>query len=91
MYALGVILFEMLTGRAPFTGEAQAVREAQIGLRPPRPSQFAAVPAAVEQVVLRALAKDRSRRYASAPELKAAAIRANGLQAGRSGDCRRHQ
>ena len=76
VYALGVILFEMLTGRPPFTGEAQAIREAQIGLRPPRPSQFAPVPATVEQVVLRALAKDRSRRYASAPELKAAVLAA---------------
>jgi serine/threonine protein kinase len=72
VYSLGVTLFEMLTGRAPFIGEAQAVREAQIGLRPPRPSYLAPVSVALEQVVLRALAKDRSRRYASAMELKAA-------------------
>jgi tetratricopeptide (TPR) repeat protein len=76
VYALGVLLFEMLAGRPPFTGEAQAVREAHIGVRPPRPSQFAPVPAAVEEVVLRALGKDRARRYASAVELSAALQRA---------------
>ena len=76
VYALGVLLFEMLTRRPPFTGDAQAVREAHIGVRPPRPSQLAPVPAAVEEVVLRALAKDRARRYASAAELSAALERA---------------
>jgi tetratricopeptide (TPR) repeat protein len=72
VYGLGVILFEMATGRPPFTGEAKTVREAHIGLRPPRPSQFTRVPVGLEQVVLRALAKDRTRRYASAAELNAA-------------------
>jgi len=72
LYAIGVLVFEMLTGRAPFTGDAQAIREAQIGLRPPRPSQFAPVPAAVDDFVLRALAKDRRRRFASAAQMNAA-------------------
>ena len=72
LYAIGVLVFEMLTGRPPFTGDAQTVREAQIGLRPPRPSQLAALPAAVDEAVLRALAKDRRRRFPSAPQLNAA-------------------
>jgi eukaryotic-like serine/threonine-protein kinase len=72
LYALGVLLFEMLTGRPPFAGDAQAVRDAHIGVRPPRPSQLAPVTAAVEEVILHALNKDRTRRYASAAELKAA-------------------
>jgi tetratricopeptide (TPR) repeat protein len=76
LYALGVLLFEMLAGRPPFTGAAQAVREAQVGLRPPRPSQLAPVPAALEQVVLRCLAKDRAQRFQTAPELKAALLAA---------------
>src|SRR5438477_4617921 len=76
VYALGVLFFEMLTGRPPFTGDAQAVREAHIGMRPPRPSQVARVSAALEQVVLRALAKDRRRRYASVVDLRAALQRA---------------
>jgi tetratricopeptide (TPR) repeat protein len=76
VYALGVLLFEMLAGRPPFSGAAQAVREAQIGMRPPRLSQLADVPAVVEDVVLHALAKDRARRYASAAELNTALQRA---------------
>ena len=72
LYALGVLLFEMLTGRPPFTGDAQAVREAHIGVRPPRPSQLAPVTTALDDVVLRALSKERARRHASATELKAA-------------------
>ena len=76
LHALGVLLFETLTGRPPFTGDAQAVREAQVGLRPPRPSQLAPVSPALEQVVLRALAKDRTRRFAAAAELKDALLAA---------------
>src|SRR5207253_5865905 len=76
VYALGVILFEMVAGRPPFAGEAQAVREAQVGMRPPRPSQFAPVPAALEQVVLRCLTKDRTRRFQTAAELKTALVAA---------------
>ncbi|HEY6909414.1 MAG TPA: protein kinase [Myxococcales bacterium] len=72
LYALGAVLFHMCTGRPPFTGEAQAVREAQVSLRPPRLSQMAKVSAALEEVVLRCLAKDRGRRFQSAGELKGA-------------------
>src|SRR3954447_26791461 len=72
VYALGAVLFHICAGRPPFTGEAQAVRQAQMGLRPPRLSQLAPVSAALEQVVVRCLAKDRGRRFQSAAELKAA-------------------
>ncbi|HZX93059.1 MAG TPA: protein kinase, partial [Myxococcales bacterium] len=72
VYSLGVIFFELLTGRPPFVGEAQAVREAHVGLRPPRPSQLTPMGMALEQVVLRCLTKDRGRRYQGAADLKAA-------------------
>ncbi|MFL5347081.1 MAG: serine/threonine-protein kinase PknK [Hyalangium sp.] len=72
VYALGVILYEMLTGRTPFFGAAADVRQAHLSRRPPRPSELAPVSATLEEVVLRCLAKERSRRYASAQELAAA-------------------
>ena len=71
VYGLGAILYELLTGRAPFAGAEAAevlrlVREAE----PARPRQvWAAVPRALEAVCLRALAKEPAKRYASAGEL----------------------
>lgn len=72
IYALGAMFFEILAGRPPFLGDAQAVRRAHIAVRPPRPSQFAPVQNAIEDVVLRALAKDRMRRHQTVTELKMA-------------------
>jgi len=72
LYAIGVMLYEMLAGRPPFTGAPNDVRQAHAGLRPPRPSAFAPVTPAIEQVVLRCLAKDRARRYQTARELRVA-------------------
>jgi serine/threonine-protein kinase len=73
LYSTGCLLFELLTGRPPFIGDSpvsvayQHVREA-----PPRPSQYASdVPAELDQIVLRALAKDRNERYSSAGEFLA--------------------
>src|SRR6266852_5375774 len=71
-----VRLLDMLTGKPPFNGDPQSVREAHIGIRPPHPSQLAPVPAKIEEVVLRALAKDRARRPTSAVELSDALERA---------------
>ncbi len=69
VYSAGVILYEMLTGRTPFFGSAAEVRQAHLSRRPPRPSELAPVPAPLEEVALRCLAKEPSRRYASAQEL----------------------
>ena len=73
-YALGVMLFEMLTGRLPFSGDTpfsmmhMHVYEAARSLQSTRPD----LPAALQQVVERAMAKNREDRYASAGELAAA-------------------
>jgi serine/threonine-protein kinase len=72
VYSLGVVLYEMVTGRPPFTGDNPVsiaykhVREEPV---PPRRIN-AAIPAAFEAVVLQAMAKDRDHRYASADELR---------------------
>ena len=72
VYAAGAMLFEMLTGRPPFFGPEGAVRQAQVTLRPPRPSTLAPVPSALDDVVLAALEKDPGARPADAAALRAA-------------------
>jgi len=74
VYALGVVLYEMLTGRPPFMGlTPNVVLEAIVRDAPPTPRQFNGhISPAVETVILRALNKTPARRYATAGELAAA-------------------
>ncbi len=74
LYALGVILFEALTGRLPFTGRgAGDLAEKHCFTPPPRPRAFNShIPAELEQVILRCLAKSAHERYESAAALTAA-------------------
>lgn len=71
VYSIGVMLLEMLTGRVPFDGEnAIAIAMKQVSEPAPAPSSInPAVPAALDAVVLRALAKDPAERFASAKEM----------------------
>lgn len=70
VYALGAVLYEMLTGRPPFTGTALAVLRQIDAEAPTSPStRNSAIPSAVEAVVMRALAKEPENRYANAREL----------------------
>ncbi|MFP2902903.1 serine/threonine-protein kinase, partial [Corallococcus sp. 4LFB] len=62
VYALGIILYELITGRPPFFGTLTEVLQAHLSLRPPPPSEFAPVAPPVEEVVLRCLAKEPARR-----------------------------
>jgi serine/threonine-protein kinase len=73
VYGLGAILYEMLTGKAPFTGtETTAVLRQVIHQTPARPcSVVPAAPAALEAVCLKALSKKSDERYSSAKELAA--------------------
>jgi serine/threonine protein kinase len=68
LYALGVVLYEMLTGRPPFVADAPlAVAYKHLEEDPAPPSEVnPEVPPALEAVVLRALAKDPGDRYPSA-------------------------
>jgi tetratricopeptide (TPR) repeat protein len=72
IYAFGAILFELLTLRPPFVGEARAIEHGHLALRPPRPSELAPVPAAVEELALACLAKEPERRPSSAAWLRRA-------------------
>src|SRR5438876_2063911 len=73
LYSVGVVLYEMLTGQVPFTGDTPleiAMKHLSEIPRPPselRPE----VPHDLDSVVLRALAKDPSERYQSAEEMDA--------------------
>jgi eukaryotic-like serine/threonine-protein kinase len=68
LYSIGVVLFEMLTGRAPFDGDsAVAVALKHVNQQPPSPREFVPeLPAELEAVVLKALAKDPAQRYSDA-------------------------
>jgi beta-lactam-binding protein with PASTA domain/predicted Ser/Thr protein kinase len=74
VYSIGVMLFEMLTGRVPFDGDSPvAIAMKQVSESPPPPSSInPQVPPALDSVVLRALAKDPANRYQSAAEMHAA-------------------
>jgi hypothetical protein len=65
IYSLGVVLFEMLTGRVPFEGETPLiVLYKHLTDPPPPPREINPdIPEAVEQVVLKALAKDPADRF----------------------------
>ncbi|MDQ0372547.1 serine/threonine-protein kinase [Cellulomonas humilata] len=86
LYSTGCLLFELLTGRPPFTGDSpvavayQHVREAA-----PVPSTFASdVPDSLDRITLKALAKERDSRYSSAAEFRSdleAAVRGGAVGA----------
>ncbi|HEY7475302.1 MAG TPA: serine/threonine-protein kinase, partial [Vicinamibacterales bacterium] len=71
VFALGVVIFEMLTGRRPFTGDtAWATMQATMSSEPPAVSRLRAdTPPALVQIVRRALAKRPEDRYPSARAL----------------------
>jgi serine/threonine protein kinase len=73
IYGLGVVLYEMLTGRVPFEAETPvAVALAHQTRAPARPGRFAPVPPTLEGIIMRALAKDPGQRFGSAEEMAGA-------------------
>jgi serine/threonine-protein kinase len=74
IYALGAVAYYLLTGRAPFTGEnalSVMIAHARDVARPPTALRRD-IPADLERVVLRCLAKDPADRYSDAASLKQA-------------------
>jgi DNA-binding beta-propeller fold protein YncE len=79
VYALGCVLFHCLTGRPPYVRDSEvATMYAHLHDEAPAPSTLAGIPATLDAVVARALAKDADERYATAAELGRAARAAIG-------------
>jgi serine/threonine-protein kinase len=80
IYSLGVLLFKMLTGRLPFSGDSPYdIMRAQVDQMPPSVRDHVPeIASAVDEVILRALAKDRSERFESAGALRCALEEAHG-------------
>ena len=71
IYSVGVMLYEMLTGRLPFDGDtAVSVALMQLQQQPKRPREVnPAIPIGLEQITMKAMQKKPSDRYASAAEM----------------------
>jgi len=87
LWALGVLMYEMLTVRKPFNGDEEvAVALAILHDEPPLPSTYRSeISAALESLVLRLLRKDPARRYASAELLLRDLARVRTLASGTVG------
>ncbi|MBK7197562.1 MAG: serine/threonine protein kinase [Myxococcales bacterium] len=73
VYGLGVMTFHLLTGRLPFEDESPTiVQYLHAHARRPRASAFASLPAAIDEVIAKAMAIEPDQRYPGAPEFAAA-------------------
>jgi serine/threonine-protein kinase len=87
VYSMGILMYFVFTGREPFVGDTPSViAYKQIGEAPRPPHEVnPAVPAWLNALILKALAKDREHRFASAGDL-AAALEAGLAEAAKAAD-----
>src|ERR671931_170676 len=73
LYSVGVVLYELLTGVVPFTGDTPVeIAMKHLSSTPDSPSEKRAeIPRELDKIVMRALAKDRQERYQTADEMDA--------------------
>ena len=77
-YALGIVVYEWLCGERPFEGSASEVMAQHLSMSPPSlRERVPTIPPEVEQVVLRAMAKDPKARFASVAAFSAALEKAS--------------
>jgi tRNA A-37 threonylcarbamoyl transferase component Bud32 len=70
VFAIGVILYEVLTGRRPFTGDTPQILKGVAGTTPPDPHRLARhVPRELSAICMKAMARDPAARYATARQL----------------------
>ena len=72
IFSFGVVLYEMITGRKPFTGQTRLATMSAILKEPPKPLSDAApgVPPDLERLVDRCLRKDPDRRWQNMPDVR---------------------
>ncbi|GAA1483152.1 Stk1 family PASTA domain-containing Ser/Thr kinase [Gordonia sinesedis] len=77
IYSMGCVLFELLTGQPPFTGDSPvAVAHQHVHEDPPWPSAIRPdIPRELDSVVLKAMSKNKENRYQSAADLRADLIK----------------
>lgn len=70
IYALGILLYEMLTGEVPFDGDTEfVIQDQHVNRQVPNPHQrYSDISEAAARIIIKAMEKDRAKRYQSCAE-----------------------